>query len=161
MSKSSYPTHLPHPSQPIKNSQVFSLFPNCSVPTQWNPPSRWLLHPPLSNNGIIATMPGMSQSTHSPPADSNKCTTEYPLTNFTVLSRVPLWAGTLILVRAGVAAGTSVQTRWVSPTIVQIWNAHTISNKPKEEEKSCMREALHAQQRAQRYRAINHPWACH
>lgn len=43
--------------------------------------------------------------------------------NFTVLSRVPLWAGTLILVRAGVAAGTSVQTRWVSPTIVQIFIA--------------------------------------
>jgi len=47
-------------------------------------------------------------------------------TNFTVLSGVALRAGTLVFVRASVAAGTAVQTGWVGSTVVQIckrWEA--------------------------------------
>lgn len=42
------------------------------------------------------------------------------LTNLAVLTRVTLWTGALILVRAGVAARPSIQTRWAGATIVQI-----------------------------------------
>lgn len=41
--------------------------------------------------------------------------------DFTVLPRVTLRAGTLIFVRPGVAAGTTIQTRRVSPTVVKIF----------------------------------------
>lgn len=42
------------------------------------------------------------------------------LTNFTVLSRVALRAGTLVFVRASVAASTTIQAGRVGSTVVQI-----------------------------------------
>lgn len=41
--------------------------------------------------------------------------------DFTVCSRIPLWAGTLIFVRTCVTTSTTIQTRLVSPTIVKIF----------------------------------------
>lgn len=43
--------------------------------------------------------------------------------NFTVLSRVTFWTGTLIFVRAGVATRPSIQTRRASATVVEIFIA--------------------------------------
>lgn len=43
------------------------------------------------------------------------------LGNFTVGSRVALWAGTLVFVRTSVATSSPVETRLMSPTVIQIF----------------------------------------